>query len=99
MHRLPQKEVPMIRSLAFVAILLAAVVGATATATAQNAPGVTATGIKIGQTMPYSGPVSAFGTLGKGEIAYFNMINDQGGVNAVSYTHLRAHETRHDLVC
>ena len=31
--------------------------------------------------MPYSGPVTAFGTLGKGEIAYFNMINDQGGVN------------------
>lgn len=76
----------MIRSFAFVAILLAAVVGATATATAQNAPGVTATGIKIGQTMPYSGPVSAFGTLGKGEIAYFNMINDQGGVNGRKIT-------------
>jgi branched-chain amino acid transport system substrate-binding protein len=48
---------------------------------AQQAPGVTATEIKIGQTMPYSGPVTAFGTLGKGEIAYFDMINDRGGVN------------------
>ena len=43
--------------------------------------GVTATEIKIGQTMPYSGPVSAFGALGKSEIAYFNMVNDRGGIN------------------
>jgi branched-chain amino acid transport system substrate-binding protein len=63
------------------AVLLAATLGAAAPALAQNAPGVTATEIKIGQTMPYSGPVTAFGTLGKGEVAYFNMINDQGGVN------------------
>jgi branched-chain amino acid transport system substrate-binding protein len=50
-------------------------------ATAQNAPGVTDTEIKIGQTMPYTGPVTAFSTLGKGEIGYFKMLNDQGGVN------------------
>ena len=43
--------------------------------------GVTATEIKIGQTMPYSGPVSAFGALGKGEVAYFKMLNEQGGIN------------------
>src|SRR6201987_6243932 len=43
--------------------------------------GVTATEIKIGQTMPYSGPVSAFGALGKSEIAYFRMVNDHGGIN------------------
>ena len=43
--------------------------------------GVTATEIKIGQTMPYSGPVSAFGALGKGEVAYFKMLNDRGGIN------------------
>ncbi|MBI5131776.1 MAG: ABC transporter substrate-binding protein [Rhodopseudomonas palustris] len=43
--------------------------------------GVTKTEIKIGQTMPYSGPVSAFGTLGKGEVAYFKMVNDRGGIN------------------
>jgi branched-chain amino acid transport system substrate-binding protein len=43
--------------------------------------GVTATEIKIGQTMPYSGPVSAFGALGKGEVAYFRMLNERGGIN------------------
>lgn len=44
-------------------------------------PGVSDTEIKIGQTMPYSGPVSAYGTIGKAEAAYFQWINDQGGVN------------------
>ncbi len=43
--------------------------------------GVTATEIRIGQTMPYSGPVSAFGALGKGEVGYFKMLNDKGGIN------------------
>jgi ABC-type branched-subunit amino acid transport system substrate-binding protein len=43
--------------------------------------GVTATEIKLGQTMPYSGPVSAFSPLGKGEVGYFNMINEKGGIN------------------
>lgn len=36
--------------------------------------------IKIGQTMPYSGPLSVLSTTGKAEAAYFAMINDQGGV-------------------
>jgi ABC-type branched-subunit amino acid transport system substrate-binding protein len=44
-------------------------------------PGVTDTEIKIGQTQPYSGPASSYGTIGKAEAAYFKMINDQGGVN------------------
>jgi branched-chain amino acid transport system substrate-binding protein len=44
-------------------------------------PGATDTEIKLGQTMPYSGPASAYGTIGKVEAAYFQMINDQGGVN------------------
>ena len=50
-------------------------------AAAQNAPGITESEIKIGQTMPYTGPVTAFSTLGKGEIGYFKMINEHGGVN------------------
>jgi branched-chain amino acid transport system substrate-binding protein len=45
------------------------------------APGVTDAEIKIGQTMPYSGPASAWGTVGLAERAYFKMINDQGGIN------------------
>jgi branched-chain amino acid transport system substrate-binding protein len=37
--------------------------------------------IKLGQTMPYSGPASAYGTIGKAEGAYFKMINEQGGIS------------------
>jgi branched-chain amino acid transport system substrate-binding protein len=44
-------------------------------------PGASDSEIKLGQTMPYSGPLSGFITLAKAEIAYFAMINDQGGVN------------------
>ena len=43
-------------------------------------PGVTDTEIKIGQTIPYSGPVSATGMVGKAHTAYFDMINERGGV-------------------
>ena len=50
-------------------------------AAGQYGPGVSDTEIKIGNTMPYSGPASAYGTIGKSEAAYFAMINDQGGVN------------------
>ena len=49
-------------------------------------PGVTDAEIKIGQTMPYSGPVSAFGTIGRTEAAYFRKINDEGGVNGRKIT-------------
>jgi len=44
-------------------------------------PGASDEEIKIGQTMPYSGPASAYGTIGRTEAAYFDMINAQGGVN------------------
>src|SRR6201995_1351574 len=43
--------------------------------------GATDTEIKIGQTVPFSGPASAYATIGKAQAAYFNMINEQGGVN------------------
>ena len=46
-----------------------------------QAPGVTATEILIGQTMPYSGPASGYAPIGHVEIAYTNFINDQGGIN------------------
>jgi branched-chain amino acid transport system substrate-binding protein len=44
-------------------------------------PGVTATEIKIGHTNPYSGNLSAYGTIGKAIAAYFKKVNDEGGVN------------------
>jgi branched-chain amino acid transport system substrate-binding protein len=52
-----------------------------ASAAGEYGPGVNDTEIKIGNTMPYSGPASSLGTLGKAEAAYFAMVNDQGGVN------------------
>ncbi|WP_456835853.1 MULTISPECIES: ABC transporter substrate-binding protein [unclassified Bradyrhizobium] len=52
--------------------------------------GASDTEIKIGNTAPYSGPVSAYGIIGKTNAAYFKMINDQGGIrgrkiNFISY--------------
>jgi branched-chain amino acid transport system substrate-binding protein len=43
--------------------------------------GATDTEIKIGQTVPFSGPASAYASIGKAQAAYFKMINEQGGVN------------------
>jgi branched-chain amino acid transport system substrate-binding protein len=51
-----------------------------APATAQT-PGVTATEIKVGNTNPYSGPASAYGTIGKAIGAYFKKVNEEGGIN------------------
>ncbi|MBV8848570.1 MAG: ABC transporter substrate-binding protein [Methylobacteriaceae bacterium] len=64
-------------------LTLAALAAGVTAAKAQKkyGPGASDTEIKLGQTMPYSGPASAYGTIGKTEAAYFQMINDQGGVN------------------
>ena len=48
---------------------------------AAQTPGVTATEVKVGNTNPYSGPASAYGTIGKALGAYFKKVNDEGGVN------------------
>ncbi len=60
-----------------------AVLAATSTASAQKKydVGATDTEIKIGNIMPYSGPLSAYGVIGETEAAYFRMINEQGGIN------------------
>ena len=63
------------------AVALAAFAGHGQRAQAQEMPGVTKDEIKIGNTMPYSGPASAYGVIGKTETAFFKMINEQGGVN------------------
>src|ERR1700691_2317838 len=68
----------MVASLAATSFVLA--VGA-AFAAGQYGPGASDSEIKIGNTMPYSGPASAYGIIGKTEAAYFAMINEQGGVN------------------
>ena len=64
-------------------VLLAAGVLATTPASAQKKydPGASDTDIKIGNIMPYSGPASSYGVIGKTEAAFFKMINEQGGIN------------------
>jgi ABC-type branched-subunit amino acid transport system substrate-binding protein len=66
-------------ALAAAACLLS--IAGTALAQKKYGPGVTDSEIKIGSTNPYSGPASAYGTIGRAEAAYFKMINDQGGIN------------------
>ncbi|HEX2438324.1 MAG TPA: ABC transporter substrate-binding protein [Methylomirabilota bacterium] len=61
-------------------LVLAVALAAASSAPAQT-PGVTANEIKIGNTNPYSGPASAYGTIGKAIAAYFKKVNDEGGVN------------------
>jgi branched-chain amino acid transport system substrate-binding protein len=68
------------RSWTLALALLAGLAMAAAPALAQM-PGVTATEIKIGNTNPYSGPASAYGTIGKAIAAYLKKVNDEGGVN------------------
>jgi branched-chain amino acid transport system substrate-binding protein len=79
----PEQEAHMSLSKRFLALLLAVGVALAgpAAALAQTVVGVTATEIKIGNTNPYSGPASAYGTIGKAIGAYFKKVNDEGGIN------------------
>jgi ABC-type branched-subunit amino acid transport system substrate-binding protein len=60
---------------------VAPTVATTAHAQKKYDPGASDTEIKIGNIMPYSGPASAYGTIGKAQAAYFNKINAEGGIN------------------
>jgi branched-chain amino acid transport system substrate-binding protein len=65
-----------------IAALLAAALASPATlAQKKYDPGASDTEIRIGNTNPYSGPASAYGTIGKTITAYFKMVDDQGGIN------------------
>ncbi|WP_448045712.1 ABC transporter substrate-binding protein [Bradyrhizobium liaoningense] len=69
--------------LAAASLALALIAASTSTASAQKKydTGATDTEIKIGNIMPYSGPASAYGIIGRTEAAYFKKINDEGGIN------------------
>jgi branched-chain amino acid transport system substrate-binding protein len=69
--------------IASVALCVIAVGSSTSPAGAQKKydPGASDTEIRIGNIMPYSGPASAYGTIGKAQAAYFRMINETGGIN------------------
>jgi ABC-type branched-subunit amino acid transport system substrate-binding protein len=83
-HSQPEQEDIMSLSKRIITTLLVAGVAALAVAggvAAQTVVGVTATEIKVGNTNPYSGPASAYGTIGKALGAYFKKVNDEGGIN------------------
>ncbi len=69
--------------LAAASLALTLIAASTSTASAQKKydNGATDTEIKIGNIMPYSGPASAYGIIGRTEAAYFKKINDEGGIN------------------
>jgi branched-chain amino acid transport system substrate-binding protein len=79
-HVLNRRVLNHAKSVAF-AGLLAASLASAATAQKKYDPGATDTEIKIGNIMPYSGPASAYATIGKTEDAYFRKINAEGGIN------------------
>src|SRR5437660_7803618 len=66
---------------AAIASFAMAVAAAPAAAQKKYDTGATDAEIKIGNTMPYSGPASAYGTIGKTIAAYFNKVNAEGGIN------------------
>ena len=68
----------IVAGLSATGLLFATVLASTA---GEYGPGASDTEVKIGNTMPYSGPASAYGIIGKTEAAYFTMINEQGGIN------------------
>jgi len=78
MHRDAHESTAKLITCAFLTLLL---IAGPAGAQKQYGPGVTDTEIKIGQTHPYSGPVSALGTMGKTQLAYFEKVNADGGIN------------------
>ncbi len=67
-------------------LAVAALAALPARAEKRYAPGVSDSEIRIGQTMPFSGPASAYGTIGRAELAYFAMLNEAGGINGRKIT-------------
>lgn len=74
------KSAYLVKSVAIAGFILTSLTCA-ATAQKKYDPGATDTEIKIGNIMPYSGPASAYATIGKTEAAYVKMINEKGGIN------------------
>ena len=76
-----------VRKLALFGAAVAVLSAQPALAQKQYGPGTSDTEIKIGQTIAYSGPASAYGTLGKVEAAYFKWLNEtKGGINGRKIT-------------
>jgi len=69
-----------------VLVLAMALAALPALAQKNDAPGVSDSEIRLGQTMPFSGPASAYSAIGKAELAYFAMLNEHGGINGRKVT-------------
>jgi branched-chain amino acid transport system substrate-binding protein len=78
-----EPSMPALNKLAIFSAAFAMLAASSSGALAQKKydTGATDTEIKIGNIMPYSGPASAYGVIGKTEAAYFKKINDAGGIN------------------
>jgi branched-chain amino acid transport system substrate-binding protein len=74
------------RLVAMGALVVLSIVSTSAIAQPKYGPGTSATEIKVGQTIAYSGPASAYGQLGKVEDAYFKWLNAKGGINGRKIT-------------
>ncbi|MDB5652624.1 MAG: branched-chain amino acid transporter substrate-binding protein, partial [Tardiphaga sp.] len=72
---------PYARLLSVSAAALLLAIAAPALAQKKYDTGATDSEIKLGNIVPYSGPASAYGAVGKAQAAYFKMINEQGGIN------------------
>src|SRR5215831_1046478 len=81
--RRPCREVEMTQRRVLLTCVLLALAISTHPATAQKKydPGASDTEIKVGNIMPYSGPLSAYAQIGRAQAAFFKMINEQGGIN------------------
>ena len=77
----PTRRALVLAPLAAAASAAAGLMPTSAQAQKKYGPGVTDTDIKVGQTIAYSGPASAYGQLGRAEAAYFKFLNDKGGIN------------------
>jgi branched-chain amino acid transport system substrate-binding protein len=74
------------RLVALGALVTLSLVSTSVIAQPKYGPGTSATEIKVGQTIAYSGPASAYGQLGKAEDAYFKWLNAKGGINGRKIT-------------
>jgi branched-chain amino acid transport system substrate-binding protein len=68
--------------------------GSSALAQKKYETGATDTEIKIGNIMPYSGPLSAYALIGRTEAAFFKKLNDEGGINGRKINFISSRECR-----
>src|SRR6476620_2099631 len=85
-HFYAERAMTRARNVLFALMGIALMLQAPVRALNLNDTGTTDTEIKLGQTMPYSGPASAFGTMGRTEAAYFQKVNEAGGVRGRKIT-------------